>query len=59
MARRIAALLTLLVIVALALTLIWRVHGHRVRGGTFEQEPAALDVRLEPVPAANIARLVL
>lgn len=39
MARRLAAFVALVAILALALTLLWRVYGHHVQNGPLE-EPA-------------------
>ncbi|MFZ2491832.1 MAG: hypothetical protein WA208_10130 [Thermoanaerobaculia bacterium] len=57
MARRLAALVALVAILALALALLWRVYGHHVENGTFEEsEPAVVEAG-RSFQSENFARL--
>ena len=54
MARRVAAFLGLLAVIALALTLLYRVYLHHSRTQPYVDEPAGSIAALDVQPAANV-----
>ncbi len=55
--RRIAALAGFILLIALAVTLLWRVYVHHVQADPYERDEA-VTVRLESTaPAANVTQL--